>query len=542
MTLSSTAEESNQMLSEKQLSIIEICIIAGLAAVPLFFSFPYRVNIFLSWEGAYRLSEGQIPYKDFGLPLGFVYWIVPALFFKIFGPYMISLIKAQVFINIISGLAFRSILKTIGVNSGLRLISILVFCISYSFFNFWPWYNHTVTVWGFVGLSFLLRYLLKDHKSLFLLLASSFFYTLSFFTKQDGGGLAIVLGSALLIYHTIVQRNFKPLLFFVVFITGFFCLIIIPFLPYDFGYWFNYGQFPHYSRFSLSDVLKELLLNSQWLKFYFLIIVLILFIKVKDLKSFFWNQDEMIFLLLTVGILVQAAIFQVTSYTPPDNNIYFHSFAVVYIFSQIQASVNFQRFSRVVVMSALVMLWWSGVYWGYIERIATRVFPKSEDTNTEVVSRHTYVIETDTTIDDSAWKFSELEVFKKIYMPEPTVEGVERIMNLEVVKGKEDLKVLNMSELTPLAHAMNYSLETGPGFPLWYHKGVSMFEREEEMIIERIDGQYYDLVLFEYIPFLNNFYPFNVRDALLKNYLKVDEFLAPRRPTNVNIEVYVKPK
>ncbi|MEO8712078.1 MAG: hypothetical protein ABI405_08160 [Parafilimonas sp.] len=60
----------------------DVFIIIAFCFVPVFLSFPYRVNIFLSWEGAYRLYLGQIPYKDFGLPMGFTYWVVPAIFFK----------------------------------------------------------------------------------------------------------------------------------------------------------------------------------------------------------------------------------------------------------------------------------------------------------------------------------------------------------------------------------------------------------------------------------------------------------------------------
>src|SRR3954462_3336418 len=102
-------------------SFVEIFIIVILAIVPLFLTFPFRVNIFLSWEGAYRLSQGQIPYRDFGMPMGYMYWTIPAIFFKLFGPQLITLVKAQVFINIISGLAFRSILKSLAVQPGIRL-------------------------------------------------------------------------------------------------------------------------------------------------------------------------------------------------------------------------------------------------------------------------------------------------------------------------------------------------------------------------------------------------------------------------------------
>src|SRR5215467_10195003 len=105
----------------------EILLIILLACVPLFIRLPYRVNIFLSWEGAYRMSKGQLPFRDFGIPLGGMYWVIPAIFFKIFGPAMVTLIKAQVFINIVSGLAFRSILRSLAVNPGVRLASVLLF-------------------------------------------------------------------------------------------------------------------------------------------------------------------------------------------------------------------------------------------------------------------------------------------------------------------------------------------------------------------------------------------------------------------------------
>ena len=139
------------------LGIAEILIIVLLASVPLFVTFPYRVNIFLSWEGAYRIGQGELPFRDFGTPLGGMFWVIPGIFFKIFGTQMVTLVKAQVFINIISGLAFRSILKSCGVQPGISFVSVLLYCLSFSFFNFWPWYNHTVIVYEFIGLAFLFK-------------------------------------------------------------------------------------------------------------------------------------------------------------------------------------------------------------------------------------------------------------------------------------------------------------------------------------------------------------------------------------------------
>jgi hypothetical protein len=112
---------------------------------------------------------------------------------------------------------------------------------------------------------------------------------------------------------------------------------------------------------------------------------------------------------------------------------------------------------------------------------------------------------------------------------------------MDIVKNKKDLTVLNMSELTPLAAEIPFQLEKGPNYPLWFHKGVAMFEKETAMFNERILNKYYDLVLFEYIPYLNNFYPFSIRESLQANYQLVDTFPAPRKPTShAWVEVYIK--
>ena len=113
-------------------------------------------------------------------------------------------------------------------------------------------------------------------------------------------------------------------------------------------------------------------------------------------------------------------------------------------------------------------------------------------------------------------------------------------MELDVVKSKKDIKVLNMSELTFLAAEMPYALERNPRFPLWYHLGVGMFNREAEMFEDRIRNNYYDVVLFEYMPGVNNFYPFRVRDTLKLHYQQIDSFIAPRNSEPGTIEIYIK--
>ncbi|HEU4553049.1 MAG TPA: hypothetical protein VFS25_09450 [Chitinophaga sp.] len=533
---------------------IECLLIIGLALVPLFSTFPYRVNIFLSWEGAYRLSTGQMPYRDFGTPLGYGFWIIPSLFFRLFGPQLISLVKAQVLINIMSGFAFRSILKRLNVAPGIRALSVMVFVLSYSFFNFWPWYNHTVIVFELVGLAFLFQYMTRPQQRvrfLYLVLAALFTF-LSIFTKQDGGGLALLLCLALLLYNSLHEKTWWDIPAFLGCYLLVAIIIIAPLLPYGFGYWYNHGQPPHNSRLSVNDFAEEILGASQWIKFYLVLIVLCLVPAFRNFKAFWENKPAMLFTLLTLGILAEAALFQVTSYTPPDNNIFFHSFAFAFLCAQFASlqHIDFGRRTAFLSGALLVLLWWSGTFWKYIDRIFQRVFPApvemaQADPNAEnVVSRRNFMLNTDTTKDvpTSEWIFSSLPEFKKIYMPPSTVHGMERVLNLPVVKEKKDsIKVLNMTELTPLAHAMPFKLETGEDYPLWYHLGVGMFNRQLAAFKQKVQQHHYDLVLYEYAPGLNNFFPFALRTELKKHYRQVDEFLAPRRPTNAIIEVYVKP-
>jgi hypothetical protein len=531
---------------KKLLPAAEALIIILLALAPLAGKFPYRFNIFLSYEGAYRMYLGQVPYKDFGMPVGYMYWVIPTIFFKMFGPYMMSLVKAQVFINIVAGFSFRSILKSLSVNPGIRLLSVLIFVMSYSFMNFWPWYNHTVIMYELVALSFVMKFIFGVNRKwrYIWLVPGGVFVFFSFFTKQDGGGLALLVCGALLLYNSIQEKDWKQLPVFIVSVvaTGF--LMIAPFLKYNFNYWFNHGQPPHTSRMSFGDIATDFFgEESQWIKFYIFIILLLLLAHIKSFRVFWKDKPKMIFTVLAVGILVEAAVFQTTSYIPGDNNIFFHSFAIAFILTLAATfiPVDFSAWKTIIIGAIGIMLWWSHRYWRYMEKY---VVSQAPITNTDgFITKRTYLIEKpdSTDVPVGLWQTPKLKSFAGMLLPVPTIEGMDRLMNMDIVKNTKDLKLLNMTELTPLAHEMHFKLETSPEYPLWYHKGVGLFQKETDMFCNRIKNNYYDIVLFEYIPYLNNFYPFQVRDTLLQYYKQVDVFTAPRKPSNQAwVEVYIR--
>lgn len=545
---------------QKLLKNLDLLLIFAFSMLPLFSSFPYRVNIFLSWEGAYRMSQGQIPFEDFGTPLGGAYWLIPALFMKIFGPGMLSLIKAQVLINIMGGLAFRGILKELGAGKMSILLGTLVYALSYILMNFWPWYNHSVIIFQLVGFYFLLAGMnkaevlpQKKQGNIFFILAGLFF-TLSFLTKQDGGALGFLGATVLAMVHAFFTKKWKiPILL----VSSFAATLIAYVYLTDadsFNYWFNRGQAPHSSRVSLMDISTEFLAGSQWIKFYLLLIVFLEIASSSSWKQWLQNKSRLIFFLFTLFILAEAAIFQVTSYTPPDNNIFYHSFAVAYLFYQFSSLLPaLQKPTWKIATLFLVFLWWSPAYWKYIERILYRINPPEEiqrvsKTGENLINKNTYALSTKDSkgLDDQAWIFSDFPVFQGIYMPAETASGMQRLKKMFKDKGlstqpSSSVKVLNMSELTPLAHELGFELERNPALPLWHHLGVGMFNKQAEIYEKRIQQGYYDCVIFEHIPNLNNFYPFRVRDQLLQVYEKVDSFTAPRRgDTQGSIEVFLK--
>jgi hypothetical protein len=527
--------------SNTNLHLFQFGIVLLFSCIPLAIQLPFKINLFLAWEGAYRLSIGQIPFRDFSLPMGFGFWILPAAFFKLFGPHLYTLVIVQTFINIIGALSLRGILKKLGLSPSTVLLTLLVYCISFVLVNFWPWYNNSVFIFQLIATNFLLSHILEeaDKKKIVYLGLASFFLVLSLFTKQDGGGLAILSASSLLLYDAIVTKKLKWLFYYVGFFALYLCLFVLPFLPYGFSYWFNHGQAPHYARTGINDILIDVFEGSQWIKFYLLVVTIILIQKFSQQNSYFRNKKEVLLALFTLSILVQAMLVQVTSYIPHNVNIYFHSIAFAFItYHWIAFTIN--RAWVLGSLVALIMFWWSADYWKYGQRIINRISPsKQTSNNADKISKYTWLLPDSVKPEkDLKWKLSKYKSFKNVLLPEETIQGIDSILSLAIVK-KENLKVLNMSELTPLAYEIGFEPLTHQ--PMWFHRNVSIFDKEIDEICERVSRKEYDLVLFEEIPYLNQFYPEKVRKSLQTHYQKINSFIAPREKAGAFIEVYQRP-
>lgn len=510
------------------LTVAELAIVLTFCFVPLLFINPYRINIFLSWEGAYRLYLGQMPFRDFSLPMGYGYWVIPAVFFKIFGPYMYSLIKAQVFINLMSVLAFRGILKTFDVSQRVIFLSVVVFCFSYVSFNFWPWYNHSVVVFEIIGIYFLLRGLLKAEglKAYLLVVASAFFIFWSIFTKQDSGAFACLIAGGLASYHAIVTRSWKKLAAFAGSFLLISAIIILPLLKYDFIYWFNYGQEPHESRINIWNFMNQILGWAYWEKFFLLLTALILMEQMRTSVSFLRNQSQVMFGWITIAILVQAMVIQVTSPVPTKNEVFFYAFAFAFCMHHLPVSRSLHRWPYFATALLLVVFWWTGIYWRNVQRLLVAKPPIVKKQEAEAGTRYRVA--------------REFKTMERLFLAEETIAGIHQIKNLPAFKTKTPPVVLNMSELTPLAHELGFTPPLNQ--PMWYHQTVSIFDKEVAEFCEKIKSNSYDVVIFERVSEKEvvNFYPSEVLKCLHENYQYEFSFLAPRTPEESYIDVFTK--
>ncbi len=513
-------------IHDKSLRYLEILIILGASLFPLLINLPYRVNIFLTWEGAYRMYLGQLPFKDFGMPLGYGFFVLPYLFFKIFGPYLYTLVITQAVINIATLFAFSNLLRRLGLSQPLRLLSVFVFILSHTFQNFWPWYNQSVFVFQLIGFNFLVIGIQTASlkRSIINVIISSFFIFWAFFTKQDSGAIAIVFGGLLLAYHSWISKKYTLVAVYIGSLLLIGSVVIVPLLSYNFGYWFNLGQAPHNSRLKLIDFLNKIIGGSNWEKFYIGVILLIFIKKAERFKEYINQEKDVLFFLIAIGVVLQSLVIKITSPLPTDHHSYFHAFAFAYGISFTVSVVDWHKFRFILPGLFLVFLWWSALYWDYFSRIFAVPPSKPQEAVAEVAPL-------------SPWNVSPYRAFRKIKMPQSTIDGIAYIKELDIVKTKKDLKVLNMSEITPLAHELNYTPMTDQ--PLWYHLDIGMFMQQVNDFCQKMDRKEYDLILYQDIPVLPTFYPQELKPCLNKSYKLIKKFEAPRKRTEGDSYIFV---
>lgn len=470
------------------------------------------------WEGAYRVFLGQIPFTDFGTPVGPVSFLIPALFFKAFSPSWFVMQLSQMFENAILLLLAYQLLKRlrfsqVNINKALACFSFL-----YLVFLSHPWYNSGAF------LCFLISMVLLLSSSYISLMAAGLMAGICFLAKQDYGVMNLCLGSLVILltqskqstpYRTItfkfsVLRDLQELK--LIFGAGilFFAFFVLPIaaLIYfvdstQFFYWFNYGQSPHEIRkIHIWDFANhgDLFLPAC--------------------IAFYFAYRTVRMDLLFAGIFFICA-FIVSSTSGLDYTAFFFFLFLPLLVQTVRDKHLVQKrwLSALLLLAVLTCIAFPAKY--LYRLVQTTVLAKAEPFS----FRHIYVTRPVQAYPES------MPYFKNVMGSIDSIVMIEKLQEIAKSNPSINLKVLNISELTPIYAELGSSPPLH--YPLWYHAKISLFPKEIRLINQDIDDSKFDVILLQDAHGQANFDEFLTRLQKNSQYQTLRElgFVSPTTST-----------
>jgi len=115
-----------------------------------------------------------------------------------------------------------------------------------------------------------------------------------------------------------------------------------------------------------------------------------------------------------------------------------------------------------------------------------------------------------------------LFAFGKEYLPKTTLDGIVQLKQ----KIPPNSKVLNMTELTPLAYELKFI--PALNLPLWYNTEITLFENEKKQLFKLIQDRSFDYIFIQWTHESKDPLYSTLINLLENTYTKTLEFGAPR--------------
>lgn len=470
------------------------------------------------WEGAYRVSLGQMPFTDFGTPVGPVSFLIPALFFKLFSPSWYVMQLSQMFENFILLLLAYQLLKRLQLTKTNINIAIACFAFFYLVFLSHPWYNSGAFLFFLASMVCLLGVGYWSY------IAAGIFAGLCFLAKQDYGIMNLCLGSfVLFVTRPNAKTPFREISFhfralldrrhwvltlgpITVFLLAFSLPILLLMYLVDidqFLYWFNYGQPPHKIRklYIWNFVDHGNLLIPACIAFYL---------------SCRTRRIDLLF----AGIFFICS-FVVSSTSGLDYTAFFFFLFLPLLLQAIQnrAIIAKSWVSIALIIATLTCLIFPAKY--FYRLVQTAILNKAEPYS----FRHVYVTRPVKAFPES------MPYFKNVMGSLDSIVLIEQLQRIFKNRSGPPLTMLNISELTPLYAELGS--EPPLHYPLWYHTKISLFPREIQVIDQDIDDAKFDIVVLQNAHGQANFENFLARLQKNTQYESLRErgFVSPTTST-----------
>ena len=481
--MASTNSHQSTRLNLADCAVMAACLLGIFIAFEIR-DFVYFRDYSITFEGSYRLFLGQIPYRDFGAPVGPVSFVIPAIFFRLFEPNWTVFLLSQQFQNACLLVLVYALLLRIGTRALIRRIALVTFSVFYLLLLTHPWYNSTgflllltgaVCALGSSRISIMtaglvagLAVLAKQDFGLLTLLIAGFFITVVSL-GSDRNKILPDLGS---LRDKNKQLNLIfNLLIFALCASAVVTVFIQATDAEQFKYWFNYGQKPHESR---SISLRDLFGNSFGTLG-----------SITALIALAHNN----FRLLVASIFITAASISRTTSGLGFTHYYFVAFLPVIIDECLWLKIRFKVLLLIVVLYTCtrVMIRPVNDVYHVFESMALHQ-PEHFFFDYRKLSR------------PMADFPAELQAFSRhTQVPQQTSDAILELKRIAAEKRAAapgtDLKVLNITELTPIYAELGAA--PPKGLPLWFHTKVSLFPRQIEQLDGILADQGFDIILLQ---------------------------------------------
>lgn len=471
-----------------------LAFLVALACPPLFYKGIYFRDYSIIWEGAYRLYLGQIPYRDFDMPVGYGSLLFPALFFKAFGPTMKALVLCQVFLNFLFLLILDRMVRLFcrpEKHSKVtfpplsiwttRILSALFFTLSYCSSLTLPWYNSTAFLFEMLSLLAMLssaEHSPNSRRFLSLVTASGALSMLTFMTKQDCGVFAAAINlSLVLLVHRKNRKN--ALLIYLGSLLVASAVLFLPFAKYSIFQSFNFGLGPHYSRASSIYLGRAINFFPSLVSG----IAVILFLNRN-------KQETLPRVFLAFGFVAFSLAFQGSILSQTSGLSFTNEYALPFFFPVLFFLCRGKRWP-VHLLTIGTLLWSCQFSFGSLYRAMRqpRLFLSW--------SHHPPGVLNDLDVNKNQ-KYTRVPTgaFEGAYVNGGFLRQMQKL-NLDLKKRfpAQAIGALNMSELTPLAADLNFV--PARGVPLWFHSGITLFGPKTTELRHRIESGEYDVIFIQ---------------------------------------------
>lgn len=463
---------------------LHLCVFIVLFSFGLLGKYLYFRDYSIIWEGAYRINQGQLPYRDFGIPMGPGVFILPSIYQFIFSYSFDGILYCGLIVQCLAYIAFYkifsffkfSIIEIIGFS--------LIFLFSYLLNFKYMWYNS----FGLMLLLFLAYFCLNYKSNILYPFLSGFFAFLCLITKQDYGALGLLLYVFFFIY-LLFNKKIKALLSSFIALTIPLLVFVLYFKNHELLYWFNYGQPYFQSRFHRLNFnpkhfnyfgknefefhqhsIDETIVYSVIIS----IVLFLYFLMTKKIKTFPFSKIG-IGLFFIFSAYITSRLSGLSYFSTGYYWVFASLIGYTYLTS-INQNIKWINYASIFCMSLFVLI-----------KLPTRYF--------KIIKNEALYYDY-TPIDKKSKKGNQYEstkIFGKTYLlsnVHSDIDTLKKICSLHQCKN-----MLNMTELTPLYPILNMPLTTK--LPLWYDPSTCLLDREKYMIIEDIKKRKYDLILIQ---------------------------------------------